>query len=289
MSVRRAALHVAALAVVYGAAPAGQQPTFSSRLDAVRVDALVIERGRPVTGLTAADFEVLDNGVRQTLDLVSFERLPLDVVLVFDLSKSVIGERLAQLQAAARAVLGGLTARDQAALLTFNHRVELQQALTGDMRVVGDALAAVEPRGETALFDGTYAGLLIGAREAARTLVVVFSDGVDTTSWLSPAQIIETAKRSAAVVYALSPKGAGSAPFLRDLADQTGGSAIEVDSLQQLSSRFVAILEEFRHRYLLSYSPQGVQPGGWHTLEVRVKNRRATVKARPGYTGRQGG
>ena len=55
------------------------------------------------------------------------------------------------------------------------------------------------------------------------------------------------------MVYALSPKDAGSAPFLRDLADQTGGSAFEVDSLQQLSSRFVAILEEFRHRYLLSY------------------------------------
>jgi hypothetical protein len=60
-----------------------------------------------------------------------------------------------------------------------------------------------------------------------------------------------------------------------------------VDSLQQLSSRFVTILEEFRHRYLLSYSPKGVQPGGWHRLDVRVKNRRgATVRARPGYIGR---
>ena len=132
MSVRRAASYAAALAVACNAAAAGQQPTFSSRLEAVRVDVLVTEHGRHVTGLSAADFEVVDNGVRQRLDLVSFETLPLDVVLVFDLSASVRGERLEQLQAAAKAVLGGLTARDQAALLTFNHRVELQQALTGD-------------------------------------------------------------------------------------------------------------------------------------------------------------
>jgi len=58
-----------------------------------------------------------------------------------------------------------------------------------------------------------------------------------------------------------------------------------VDSLKELSSRFASILEEFRHRYLLSYSLQGVPSPGWHKLEVRVKNRRATVKARPGYIG----
>ncbi len=287
MRVKRAGACAVALAVACGAAPAGQQPTFSSRLEAVRVDALVTERGRHVTGLTAADFEVVDNGVRQSLDLVSFETLPLDVVLVFDLSASVKGERLEQLHAAAPAVLGGLTTRDQAALLTFSHRVQLQQPLTRDMRAVGDALAGVEPRGETALFDGTYAGLLIGARDAARTLVVVFSDGVDTASWLSPSQVLDAAKRTDAVVYALSARGSGSAPFLRDLADQTGGSAIEVESLRELSARLLTILEEFRHRYLLSYSPQGVTGAGWHRLEVRVKGRRgATVRARAGYTAR---
>jgi len=287
MRVTPAGACAVAVAVACGAAPAGQQATFSSRLEAVRVDALVTERGRHVTGLTAADFEVVDNGVRQSLDLVSFETLPLDVVLVFDLSASVKGERLEQLHAAAKAVLGGLTARDQAALLSFNHRVQLQQALTGDMRAVGDALAVVEPRGETALFDGTYAGLLIGARDAARTLVVVFSDGVDTASWLSASQVLDAAKRTDAVVYALSARGSGSAPFLRDLADQTGGSAIEVESLRELSARLLTILEEFRHRYLLSYSPQGVTTAGWHRLEVRVKGRRGVaVRARAGYTGR---
>ena len=282
------AARTAACAAALGASvvAAAQQPTFSSRLEAVRVDALVTEGGQPVRGLGPGDFVVLDNGVPQTVDLASFETLPVNVILALDHSKSVTGDRLAQLQNAARTVLQALAPRDQAALVTFSHRVALPQGLTRDSRTVVAAVDAARPGGETALFDAVYAGLIAGVNDPSRNLVLVFSDGVDTASWLSPAQIIETAKRGDAVVYALSPKDAGSAPFLRELTDQTGGSAFEVDSLQQLSSRFVSILEEFRHRYLLSYSPKGVQPGGWHKLEVRVKNRRATIKARPGYIGR---
>jgi hypothetical protein len=66
----------------------------------------------------------------------------------------------------------------------------------------------------------------------------------------------------------------------------TGGQLFEVDSTRDLAAAFVAILEEFRQRYLVSYSPQDVARGGWHTLEVRVKHRgtrKLTVKARPGY------
>ena len=274
--------------VAFGASAAlvAQQPTFSSRLDAVRVDVLVTDNGRPVQGLTAADFVVLDNGTPQTVDLAIFETLPVNMILALDRSKSVTGERLVQLQDAARTALRALAPRDQAALVTFSQRVALQQALTHDAGAVVAAIDFAQPGGQTSLFDGVYAGLLAGVNDPSRNLVLVFSDGIDTASWLSPAQIIETAKRSDAVVYALSPKDAGSASFLRDLTGQTGGSALEVDSLKELSGRFVAILEEFRRRYLLSYSPKGVQPGGWHKLEVRVKNRQATVKARPGYIGR---
>jgi VWFA-related protein len=267
-------------------AVAAQQPTFASRLDAVRVDVLVTDNGRPLQGLAPADFVVLDNGTPQAVDLAVFETLPVNMVLALDHSKSVTGDRLAQLQEAARAVLRGLAPRDQAALITFSHHVALQQALTHDAHAVAEAIGTATPGGQTSLFDGVYAGLLAGLNDPSRNLVLVFSDGVDTASWLTPGQVLETAKRSDAVVYALSPKDAGSVSFLRDLADQTGGSAFEVDSLKELSSRFVSILEEFRHRYLLSYSPKGVSSPGWHRLEVRVKNRRATVKARPGYLGR---
>ena len=79
------------------------------------------------------------------------------------------------------------------------------------------AVAAAKPGGQTSLFDGVYTGLLAGVNDPSRNLVLVFSDGVDTASWLSPSQVIETARRSDAVVYALSPKDAGSASFLRDV------------------------------------------------------------------------
>ena len=279
---------VVACAVVIGGtvAAAAQQPTFSSRLDAVRVDVLVTDGGRPVRGLAPADFVVLDNGTPQTVDLATFETLPVNVILAFDQSRSVTGERLAQLQQAAKAVLGALAPRDQAALVTFSHRVQLRQPLTHDAGAVMEAVNVSRPGGQTSLFDGVYAGLLVGVNDAARNLVLVFSDGVDTASWLNTGQVLETAKRGDAVVYAFSPKGAGSAEFLRDLTDQTGGSAFEVESLRELSARFVTILEEFRHRYLLSYSPKGVTAPGWHRLEVRLKNRRATIKSRPGYIGK---
>ena len=286
MSTWRRLAVASTLALAVAEATLAQQPTFSSRLDVVRVDALVTDNGRPVRGLAANDFVVLDNGTPQTVDFASFETLPVNVILAFDQSNSVTGERLAQLRDAARAVLDALAPRDQAALVTFSHRVDLRQALTHESRLVMETLDQVTPAGETALFDGVYAGLLVGIDDAARNLVIVFSDGVDTASWLGADQIIETAKRGDAVVYALSPKGAGSVAFLRQLAEQTGGSAIEVESLRELSARFVAILEEFRHRYLLSYSLKGGPAPGWHRLEVRLKNRRATVKARPGYIGK---
>ena len=63
----------------------------------------------------------------------------------------------------------------------------------------------------------------------------------------------------------------------------TAGRLYEVDSSSDVQSIFVSILDEFRRRYLLSFSPQNVPSGGWHRLEVRVRNRRAIVKARPGY------
>ena len=132
---------VAACAATLGASvlTAAQQPTFSSRLEAVRVDALVNEGGQPVRGLRPDDFVVLDNGIPQTVDLASFETLPVNVILALDHSKSVTGDRLAQLQNAARTVLRALAPRDQAALVTFTHRVALQQALTHD----GSAVVAL--------------------------------------------------------------------------------------------------------------------------------------------------
>src|SRR5213079_1586568 len=134
-----------------------QDVTFSSRVEAVRVDVLVTDNGQPVRGLTAADFEIRDNGVLQPIGLVSFEQIPLNVILALDMSDSVAGDRLARHRAAGTTVLGGLHGEDQAALLTFSHAVRLGAPLGHDVMFVRDALQRANGEGETSLVDGTFA------------------------------------------------------------------------------------------------------------------------------------
>ncbi len=273
-----------AAVVIAAAAPAhAQNPTFSSRVDAVRVDVLVTEDGKPVRGLRPADFEIFDNGVRQRIDFVSFEQMPLNVVFTFDMSDSIEGERLANLRDAGHAVLGALKKDDQAALVIFNNQVVVGPALTSDVSLVRKALDDAAPRGNTSLVDASFAGMMLAESDVGRGLLIVFSDGRDTSSWLKANAVVDTAKRSDAVVYGIAAGLTSMEPFLADLTDQTGGRLFTIESTKGLSAVFLEVLEEFRQRYLLSYSPSGVPQGGWHQLTVRVKGRNAVVRARPGY------
>src|SRR4030095_1781255 len=139
--------------------PATSSTPFSTKSEPVRVDFLFTERGQPVRGLGPADFEILDNGVLQQVDLVSFEQIPLNVILALDMSESVAGERLEHLRSASQALLNGLKKEDQAALVTFRHDVTLEADLSADPPKVRAALDHADPAGETALVDGAYAAM----------------------------------------------------------------------------------------------------------------------------------
>jgi VWFA-related protein len=260
-----------------------QNPPFSAKVEAVRVDALVTERGQPVRGLTAADFDILDNGVAQQVDLVSFEQIPLNVILSLDMSDSVAGERLDHLRGAGRAALATLESDDQAALVTFSHALALGAPLSGDVAKVRDAIDRASGAGDTSLVDGVFAGMTIGESDVGRALLIVFSDGVDTASFLSADAVLDAAKRSDVVAYAVSVRTGPKPEFLRDLTSFTGGRLFEIEKTADLESTFRTIVDEFRHRYLVSYTPRGVTKDGWHRLDVRVKRRGVTVKARSGY------
>ena len=283
---RRALIPLSVVALAGFEVSAARQ-TFTSRIDAVRVDVLVTQNGQPVKGLTADDFEVFDNGVRQHVDLASFEQIPLNVVLALDMSASLQGLRLGHLQTAGKRVLEGLKAGDRAALVTFSHIVSPSQGLTEDLDRIRAALDQTKGEGLTSLIDATHAGMLLGESDAGRSLLIVFSDGVDTSSWLTADAVLETARRGDVVVYGVEV-GERRASFSRDLSDATGGRLFAIESTKDLSATFASILEEFRMRYLVSYSPQAVAPGGWHRLDVRVKSRGAAVRARPGYFAGQG-
>jgi VWFA-related protein len=260
-----------------------QVPSFSGGREAVRVDVLVIADGRPVRGLRAADFEVRDEGVLQEVELIAAEHVPIDAILVLDHSQSVSGDRLQDLRRAGDAVVEALTSHDSGAVVTFSHMVTLRQTLTTDPRLLQQALRGAEPAGKTALLDAIYAAMTLAESSPGRDLVMVFSDGVDTASWLAPERVLESARRSDATVYAVSTRDAGEVPVLEELAGLSGGRSLAIPSTSDLTSTFVAILEEFRRRYLLSYSPGGVSNDGWHRLQVRVKGRSVKVTARPGY------
>jgi VWFA-related protein len=270
-------------AVLASTATPAQTPTFSASVETVRVDVLVTDGREPLLGLGAADFEVLDNGVAQKVELATFQRLPLNVVLALDTSGSVTGARLESLREASRAIVGDLKAGDRAGLLTFSNTLSVRMDLTGDVERVRAALDDVPVSGDTSLVDATYAAMIAAESEGGRALVIVLSDGVDTASFLRPESVLQTARRSDVVVYGVSVSRLERTGFVRDLCAATGGRALKVASTEGIREAFLRVLEEFRHRYLLSYVPQGVSRAGWHPLTVRVKNRRATVKARPGY------
>ena len=272
-----------ALAIGVGAGSAQQSPAFSSKVEAVRVDVLVTDNGRAIVGLAPPDFELSDNGVPQQVELVSFDQIPLNVILALDMSDSVAGERLEQLRSAGAGLLDALQKEDQAAVVTFSHSVTLGSRLTTNVSAVRAALEEARGAGTTALVDGTYAGIMVGESDAGRGLLIVFSDGVDTASWLRADAVLDTAKRADVVVYGVSVLSRLKPEFLREMTSFTGGRLFEIEKTANLSQTFLGILDEFRHRYLVSYTPKGVAKDGWHKLDVRVKNRRATVKARPGY------
>lgn len=298
---------VVALAVIMlsAAAVRAQQPVFRSNVDLVRLDLLVVRDGEPVTGLTANDFEVVDNGVRQQIERISFEEVPIDVVLVFDTSLSVSGPKLYYLVEAGHALVAGLRSDDRVGLVTFDSRVRLRSSMTGGFESVERLLDQLQASGSTSLVDGLYWSLMLPLRAEARQVVLLFSDGLDNTSWLRAADVLQVVQQSDAVIYSVGlrrivapstgaqifhgPTVVGSTiseidnRLLESLAEDSGGRLFFADSSERLRSVFERVLAEMRARYLLTYYPQGVTRAGWHSLQVRLKNRRGDVISRRGY------
>jgi len=245
----------------------------------------MVTNGRtPIGGLTAADFELRDNGVLQSVELLASET-PINAVLALDISSSTDGQRQADLQRAGEALLSGLGAGDRAALTTFNQAVTLRMPLSTDLAAVRASLTRIVPSGETAMMDGLFVALTTTYTQPGRSLVVVCTDGNETSSWLTAGEVLEAAKRSNAVVYAVTTAQGGTPPDITNVAEATGGQALQVGSGAALGAAFQRILSDFRSRYVLAFTPAGVDPGGWHRLEVRVKRPGLSTRARPGYVG----
>jgi Ca-activated chloride channel homolog len=277
----RVALMAVALGVAAGGGPsAGQQPSFSARVDTVRVDVDVRRDDRPVVGLTADDFEIFDNGVRQKVELMASTALPVSVVLALDTSASLDQKERAHLVAAGTRVIDALRPSETAALVTFSERIVIHSTFTSDAAALRALVAAPSDSGDTALHDAAHAAMLLGTSAPGRSIVILFSDGDDTASFLADDAVVETAQRTGSVVSVVMIGGEGT--LLRQLAETTGGLFAKETRLDRVAARFAEILDSFRHRYLVSFTPTAVERTGWHKLTVRVKGG-GDVRARTGY------
>jgi Ca-activated chloride channel family protein len=286
------------------APPAPRQPAvFRTGADVVTVDASVQRERRPVAGLTAADFELLDNGVKQDLSDVTYEKLPIDVTFVLDVSASVTGAALDELRRALRQVRTDLTAGDRLRLVAFNMRVRRLVDFTQPSADVDLALGTLRPGGSSAVFDALAVALASADVPGRRRLIVLFSDGQDSSSISDADALLEVARRSTPTIATIlaSPLLERPASVLRShgslasatieglsdrLAAETGGMVASVKTGENLTSRFRRMVQDFRSSYVLFFTPTGVERAGAHTLEVRVKRPGVEVRARRGYVWR---
>ena len=188
----RGALAIGAIAAVLAPAPSPQQ--FRSSVDVVQLNVAVMDGKKVVANLTAADFEVLDNGVRQQVLNVSRESLPIDVTLVIDTSESLSAQLQAAIVNAANGIRARLKPADRLSLVTFNQRIQEQLALRAPADVGAIGLGKVA--GQTSLNDAI--GVVLAARPVTdrRQMAIVLTDGYDSTSLLTESDVLALAGRS---------------------------------------------------------------------------------------------
>ncbi len=286
---KRAIAAVALLTLWAGDGNVAGQDAFRSDVHSVSVNVSVRRNGRHVPNLGALDFEVIDAGHPQTIADLSAGRMPLDVTFVVDLSGSISSPLLAALGAGVEAVRAQLGDDDRAGLITFNHRVRQMQPLgTGD-RPFRESFG--QPDGSTSLTDAVMTALVVPAESNRRRLLVVFSDGRDTTSFTEGRALVEIARRRDAAIFvvALSDDPGSSRLGRRDglfgmLASVTGGEVTSIRRHDQVGTSFLRAVEDFRDSYLLRYTYQGPAVVGWHPLAVKVvRPARVDVRTREGY------
>lgn len=283
-----ATLSVFAIIGVRAATQSGG-PTFRGGVDMVTVGVFVREGGQPVLGLQPQDFELRDDGVLQNVSDVSFEKLPVDVTVALDVSESVTGALLDQMRTAVAQLAADLGRADRLKLLTFNMSVRRVMDFADDRARADAALARVTPTGSTALLDTIAVALTTPSPSERRALVIAFSDGLDTASVTDRPTLLDIARLSSATAAVVLPASGGLGPetparkFYDQLAEETGGLVVSMHPRDDLGPTFRRVLSDFRSSYVLHFTPKGVQPGGLHKLDVRVRRRGVDVRSRGSY------
>jgi Ca-activated chloride channel family protein len=273
-----------------------------------RVQARVTDKnGRAVSGLTAKDFTVTEDGAERAVREVTPTSAPFNLVLLLDVSGSV-EERIDFIRKAALNFLGTASPQDRIAIVSFRDDVQLVSDFTADRHLLSERIKDIQAGGATSLYDALGYSLVDTMRplRAERTGVVILSDGDDNRSFLSFASILETVYETGAIIYPLYiPSGlipASSAPdaattldptrtrYLeltsradeegRRLAEVSGGTYYPITRLEQLQRAYDDVAAQLRTAYTITYesTPEAKREA---RVRVRVAREGATVRLSP--------
>ena len=284
------------------ATPAAQAPQrFRSSADVVTIQASVkTEKGEPWRDLTAGDFEVLDNGVpKPVLTLRADAASPVSLGILVDMSGSMaISSKIALARLTFHALLDQLrTGQDEVGVFTFDAALHERHPFTRSLEQTRGVLDDLRAFGNTSLYDAVEgAAKRLVARPTTHKALVVLTDGIDTSSTRTPAQVSSLANSVGVPVYVvvtlpaidqrkmLENRQIGSdAADLRDVAAWSAGELAFVSNRREIDGLAPGLIEGLRQQYVLGIGA-GAGPE-WRRVEVRVNRPGAVVKARNWYRG----
>jgi Ca-activated chloride channel family protein len=254
--------------------------------------------GRYVSGLTKDAFTISDNGVEQEITFFSDADAPISIGILFDVSDSMSGEKIAKARTALERFINTSHPNDEYFLIAFNNKAQLLLDRTRDGEAVLRKLTLVDPKNNTALYDACYLGVEKVTRGAhQKKALLIISDGQDNASRYNFGEVRRLLKESDVVVYSVGILGGGDSgsalgmdgqAFLEELSGVTGGKAFFPQTNVEMDEIFERIALELRHQYSIGYTPKDFEPNGkWHKVKVKVKPPRGlprlTVRGREGY------
>lgn len=275
-------------------------PSFRSDVRLVPLLATVKDANGALIGdLTKEEFEIYDNGVAQEVALFETRtEQPLSVSILVDTSLTTaikLREGRKSVEFFVESLIGSGNEQDAAALYTFNDQVTLEQPFTRDLRRLKRGLDRLVPEGGTSLYDALFLVAEAIDRRDGRHVVVVVTDGGDTTSRLNIGSAMKRLQEADAVVYPIlivpiqanAGRNIGGENALQIIAMRTGGKVYAATLGKELDAVFTEILRDLRTQYLVGFYPRGAPPSkdGFHRLELRTKRPGLLVQTRSGYYG----
>jgi Ca-activated chloride channel family protein len=278
----------------------GADTVFRSDVQLVRILATVKDQSGALVGsLEKTDFAITDNGIPQQISV--FERQtdqPLSVAILIDNSGSTAKDLKFETDSVTkflRALLREGNPEDAAALYSFNWEIVKQNAFTRSVANVERSLRALKGEAGTSLYDA----ILLASRDIedrpGRKVLVIVTDGGDTTSRSDFQRATEAAQLADAVIYPVlvvpitngAGRNVGGENALTTLAMRTGGRVFEPSLGAALDKAFDQILRDLRTQYLIAFYPRNVPvtKERFHSLDVSLITPGLQVKARNGYYG----